>query len=76
MHSGEIHALLTAHFEGADIDVSEQGGHYTVTVVSAQMEGLSPVKRQQAVYAPLSDIIADGRVHAVNIRAMTPAEQG
>ncbi|MFK8021084.1 MAG: BolA family protein [Pseudomonadales bacterium] len=74
MYSGEIHSLLTAHFESAVIEVSEQGGHYSVTVVSESMAGLSPVKRQQAVYAPLSDIIADGRVHAVNIRALTPAE--
>lgn len=70
----DIRQRVTAHFTGAEVEVSEQGGHYTVTVVSAEMEGLSAVKRQQAVYAPLSELIADGSLHAVNIRALTPAE--
>jgi acid stress-induced BolA-like protein IbaG/YrbA len=37
-------------------------------------EGLRPVKKQQLVYAALSDRIADGSIHAVNIRTFTPAE--
>jgi acid stress-induced BolA-like protein IbaG/YrbA len=51
-------------------------GHYTVTVISESFAGMRPVARQQRVYAPLADIIADGAIHAVNIRAMTPAEAG
>jgi len=70
----EIHAALSAAFADARIEVSEQGGHYTVQVVAQSMQGLSAVKRQQAVYAPLADMIADGRVHAVNIQALAPSE--
>lgn len=70
----EIHAALSAAFADASIEVTEQGGHYTVKVVDQSMEGLNAVKRQQAVYAPLVDMIADGRVHAVNIEAYSPAE--
>ncbi|MEM8499507.1 MAG: BolA/IbaG family iron-sulfur metabolism protein [Pseudomonadota bacterium] len=70
----EIKSCVESHFDGAKVLVEESGGHYTVTVVAENMAGLNPVKRQQAVYAPLSDMIADGRLHAVNIRAHTPEE--
>ncbi len=70
----EIKSCVESHFGDAKVAVEEQGGHYTVTVVTEKMAGLNPVKRQQAVYAPLSDMIADGRLHAVNIRAHTPEE--
>jgi acid stress-induced BolA-like protein IbaG/YrbA len=43
-----------------------------ITVISAEFEGLRPVARQQRVYAPLSGLIADGTLHAVNISAQTP----
>jgi len=35
---------------------------------------LSRVKKQQAVYAPLMEYIADNRIHAVSIKTYTPAE--
>lgn len=70
----EIHAALSAVFSAALIEVTEQGGHYTVRIVDQSMEGLSAVKRQQSVYAPLAEMIADGRVHAVNIQAFSPTE--
>ncbi len=74
MQLSEIESLVIAQFPNAEVDVSEAGGHFTVTVVCESMKGLSPVKRQQAVYAPLADCIADGRVHAVNIKALAPGE--
>jgi acid stress-induced BolA-like protein IbaG/YrbA len=37
-------------------------------------EGLRPVKKQQLIYAALSEHIADGSIHAVNIRTFTPSE--
>ncbi len=70
----EIQACVREAFADARIEVTEQGGHYTILVVDPMMQGLSPVKRQQAVYAPLSEMISDGRLHAVNIRAHTPEE--
>jgi hypothetical protein len=35
---------------------------------------LSRVKKQQAVYAPLMEYIADNRIHALSIKAFTPQE--
>lgn len=36
--------------------------------------GMSRVKQQQAVYAPLMEYIADNRIHALTIKAYTPDE--
>jgi acid stress-induced BolA-like protein IbaG/YrbA len=32
------------------------------------------VKKQQTVYAPLMELIADNRIHAVSIKTYTPQE--
>lgn len=69
-----IQERLRAKLDGCDIDLSIEGSHLNVLVVGDVFEGLRPVKRQQLVYAAISDWIADGSVHAVNITAKTPAE--
>ena len=51
-----------------------EGNHYDITVIGSVFEGLRPVKKQQLVYAALSENIADGSIHAVNIRTFTPEE--
>jgi stress-induced morphogen len=47
--------------------------HFRVVVVSAQFEGQSPVERHRLVNATLKDELA-GPVHALAIKALTPAE--
>ena len=44
------------------------------SMINANVQYLRPVKKQQLVYGALSDQIADGSIHAVNIRTLTPAE--
>jgi acid stress-induced BolA-like protein IbaG/YrbA len=68
----ELTQLLSEAFPGAQVSVALQGGHVDITVISAEFEGMRPVSRQQRVYAPLSGLIADGTLHAVNISAKTP----
>jgi acid stress-induced BolA-like protein IbaG/YrbA len=46
-----------------------------VTVVSPAFEGLSRVRKQQLVYAAIAELIKNGALHAVTIRAYTPAER-
>ena len=72
----EVQARLSATFEDADIAVAGEGNRCEVRVVSAAFEGLSRVKRQQAVYAAIGDLIATGTIHAVTIKALTPTESG
>jgi acid stress-induced BolA-like protein IbaG/YrbA len=76
MEADQVKSLVSSAFPDATVSVDLEMGHYTVTVISESFAGMRPVARQQRVYAPLADIIADGAIHAVNIRAMTPAEAG
>jgi BolA family transcriptional regulator, general stress-responsive regulator len=54
---------------------AQPGGetHYNVTVVSSGFEGLSRVARQRRVYAVLEKEFETG-LHALTVRALTPAE--
>ena len=72
MTEQELIDLLQTAFPEAQITVALDGGHVDITVVSADFEGLRPVARQQRVYQPLSALIADGTLHAVQISARTP----
>ncbi|MES2835047.1 MAG: BolA family protein [Pseudomonadota bacterium] len=61
------------HHEGG-MDAKPGGeSHFNLTVVSAAFEGQSRVMRQRAVNALLRTELA-GPVHALSIKAMTPAE--
>nr|WP_284694931.1 BolA family protein [Photobacterium galatheae] len=57
-----------------EVIVSGEGSHYQVIAVGAMFEGMSRVKKQQAVYAPLMSHIASNAIHALSIKAYTPEE--
>ncbi|WP_373741531.1 BolA family protein [Neisseria sp.] len=50
------------------------GGHYAVLVVSAAFENVGRVNRQRMVKDLLRDLFSDGLIHALSIKAATPAE--
>ena len=72
----ELKSRLGDAFPGAELDVAGEGNRFEIRVVSETFEGLSRVKRQQAVYAAIGELIASGAVHAVTIKAITPGERG
>ena len=74
MQAEQILARLREHFADGVFEVSGEGNHYDVQVISDVFAGLRPVKRQQLVYAAVNDWIKDGSLHAINIKALTPAE--
>ncbi len=74
MDAATVKALLQAHLQDCEIHVQGEGSHYDITAIGVMFEGLRPVRKQQLVYAALSDHIADGSIHAVNIRTYTPEE--
>ncbi len=53
-----------------------RGTHASVRVVSAQFEGLSLPERHRRVYAALGFGQSGNDLHALQIRALTPAEAG
>ncbi|HCP48519.1 MAG TPA: BolA family transcriptional regulator [Deltaproteobacteria bacterium] len=61
------------------VEVSGQGGHFTISVVSNQFEGLAILKKQRLVYSAIKDLMAgdDAPVHAVDrLVTLTPGESG
>ena len=69
-----ITSRLQGSLEVGEVHVAVEGNHVSVTVVGDLFEGLRAVQRQQKVYGVLNDLIASGDIHAVNIKAYTPAE--
>ncbi|GAB3286574.1 BolA family protein [Parahaliea aestuarii] len=74
MDAATVTTLLEAHLEGCQVQVEGAGNHYDILVVGEVFEGMRPVQRQQLVYAGLSEQIADGSIHAVNIKTFTPEQ--
>ena len=74
MDAATVTALLQAQLQDCQFQVQGEGSNYDITVIGAMFDGLRPVKRQQLVYAALSEHIADGAIHAVNIRTFTPSQ--
>ena len=68
----EIHQLLAAEFDDASINVEVDGNRALIQITSERFAELSRLKRQQAVYACINNMIADGRLHAVTIKAEAP----
>ena len=67
--SAKIRDVLDAQ----SVNVSLDGNRALIEVTSSQFEGMNRVQKQQAVYACIEDYIADGRLHAVTIKAEVPA---
>jgi acid stress-induced BolA-like protein IbaG/YrbA len=74
MQVEELKSLLESKLPGCNIEVSGDGRHFDLIVVGAVFEGMTPVKKQQYVYAAINDRIADGSLHAVNMKTYTPAQ--
>ena len=55
-------------------DLTGTDNHFEVRIVSAAFEGRTPIERHKLVYAPLRDWIEDDTVHALSVRAWTPAQ--
>jgi BolA protein len=78
---------LTAAFAPNELEIKDEsarheghaghrpGGetHFNIRVVSDSFEGVSRLERQRRVYAALADELR-GRVHALSVTTLTPAE--
>lgn len=75
MDAKAVEKLITDKHPELNVEVETDGYHYQVKAVGEVFEGLNAVKRQQLIYACLNEYIIDGTIHAVIIKAYTPAEQ-
>ncbi len=74
MTNEEIANMLTTTLNLTEVKVKSEGTHYQVIAIDDTFEDMSRVKKQQLVYAPLSELIADGTIHAVSIKTFTTTQ--
>lgn len=74
MDTNEIKDVLMQALALQEAHVTGDGSHFQVIAVGDLFADMSRVKKQQAVYAPLMEYIADNRIHALSIKAYTPQE--
>ncbi len=71
MENAEIEELLVKELELTEAHVTSDGSHFQIIAISDQFETMSRVKKQQFIYAPLKDMIADGSMHAISIKTFS-----
>ena len=74
MQNSEIEDLLKQALDVDEVHVNGDGSHFQVIAVSDKFDGMSRVKKQQMIYAPLADKIADGTMHALSIKTFSVAQ--
>ncbi len=74
MSPEDVRQRIAAGLPDCEITVTGDGSHFEVVAVGAVFEGLTPVKKQQLVYGTVNDLITSGELHALTIKAYTPAE--
>ena len=73
MQAVEVKNLLEAKLPGTQVEVEGEGCNFQLNLISDELAGLSPVKRQQQVYAHLNPWIADDSIHAVTMKFFSRA---
>ncbi|WJG08855.1 BolA family protein [Aliiglaciecola sp. LCG003] len=68
METNEIEILLKEQLGLAEVHVTSDGSHFQIIAISDQFDDMSRVKKQQMIYGPLKDKIADGSMHAISIK--------
>lgn len=74
MEISTIKELLMKAMVLEEVHISRNGSHFQIIAVSALFAGMSLIKKQQIIYLPLMEYIADNRIHALSIKAYTPEE--
>ncbi len=74
MNADQIKQLIAANLQCEHITLEGDGRHWYTTIVSAEFEGKRAIARHQRVYATLGDKMKTDEIHALSIKAFTPAE--
>lgn len=83
-----IRNRLTATFSPQSLNIIDEsakhaghasargGGHFVVEIVSDAFRDKTPIQRHRLVYDALDDAMKSNEIHALSIKASTPAEAG
>ncbi|MFN3582068.1 MAG: BolA family protein [Pseudomonas sp.] len=68
MQPEQVKQLIESQLPDTRVEVDGEGCNFQLLVISDTLAALSPVKRQQQIYALLNEQIADGSIHAVSMK--------
>ncbi|MDN4502026.1 BolA family protein [Alteromonadaceae bacterium BrNp21-10] len=74
MQISEIEDLLHSALSLSELKITGEGASFQIVAVGDIFDGVSRLKKQQIIYAPLKQQIADGSIHAITIKAFTPEQ--
>ncbi|MEO6835519.1 MAG: BolA family protein [Candidatus Tumulicola sp.] len=69
--------LIRTQLPDAEVQIFDRTGtmdHFNVTVRSRGFKGKTLIEQHQLVYGALKAALKDGRVHAVELKTIVPAE--
>ena len=69
----QVQDFIAAGLQCVALQVEGDGRHFFATIVSAEFDGLSRVRRHQRVYEALGDRMRE-QIHALSMKTLTPAE--
>jgi acid stress-induced BolA-like protein IbaG/YrbA len=69
----DVRRFIAAGLACEHVAVEGDGRHFFATIVSAEFDGCSRVRRHQRVYAALGDRMRE-QIHALSMKTLTPAE--
>ena len=69
----EVRSYIAAGLPCTHLEVNGDGRHFFATIVSAEFDGLSRVRRHQRVYAALGERMKE-QIHALSMKTLTPTE--
>lgn len=74
MEVSEIEKLINDAVTLDELHVKFDGSQCTIIAVADFLGELSRVKKQQTIYAPLAQVINEGKIHAVTIKTFTSTD--
>jgi acid stress-induced BolA-like protein IbaG/YrbA len=74
MEPEKIRSLVEDALPGAHVTVTGDGRHFEALVVSEAFAGKTLIQRHRMVLDAVHDRIASEELHAISIKAKTPAE--
>jgi acid stress-induced BolA-like protein IbaG/YrbA len=73
METEKVKALIEAGLPGAKVEVTGDGRHFDVVVVSEAFEGKSLIQQHRMVMATVNSEISSEELHALSIKTAVPA---
>jgi acid stress-induced BolA-like protein IbaG/YrbA len=74
MELDKIRSLIEDALPGSQVTVTGDGRHFDALVVSDAFAGKTLIQRHRMVLEAVHDRIASEELHAISIKAKTPAE--